>query len=295
MLTEIQIPVAEKFPEVLNGAFRFPMAGRNIQDVMNQTVNSKACCKPVLHAHITRALAIGRLIPAVMVLGLAGVPAWADGPDHAPVGSVNVEEGHPTGHVHDHASQTWPPQPRGISNVVGLGSPGGSQRTAELDRRHKAELERIALAAPGVRRALGRRYTSPYLVEPDEKEAADSDTARLVYFSHEKNVTVEVTLDKTHVLGVREIDPAEYQPDVTDAEITEAEGIARTYFGDRGKARIAALRAYGILAYPPEGESFFPVRVIYVSFHASDDSPPEFQAWVDLSNRRVIRSREERS
>jgi len=230
-----------------------------------------------------------------MLLVTAGVAARADGPDPAPAGTVSVEGGHPTGHVHDHANQAWPPQPSGLSNVVALGNPGVTQRNAELDRRHKAERERIALADPGVRKALGRRYTSPYLVEPDEKEAADGDTARLVYFSHEKNKTVEVTVNNKRVLGVREIDPAQYQPDVTDDEIAEAEGIARTYFGDRGKARVAALRAYGILAYPPRGESFFPVRVIYVSFHASDDSPPEFQAWVDLSNRRVIRSREERS
>jgi hypothetical protein len=238
---------------------------------------------------------MSRLIPALIVFILSGVPAWADGPDHAPVGTVNVAAGHPTGHVHDHGNDTWPPQPRGINNVVALGSPGASERTAELDRQHKTERERIALAEPGVRKALGRRYTSPYLVEHDEKDAADADTARLVYFSHDKNATVEVTLDRTRVLKVREIDPKEYQPDVTDGEITEAEGIARKYFGDRGKARVAALRAYGILAYPPQGKGFYPARVIYISFHASDDSPPEFSAWVDLSNQRVIRSREERS
>jgi hypothetical protein len=82
---------------------------------------------------------------------------------------------------------------------------------------------------------------------------------------------------------------------VTDEEILAAEGIARSYFNDRGTARVAALRAYGILAYPPRGNSFYPVRVIYVSFHESGDAPPEFAAWVDLSNQRVLRIREEQS
>ncbi|MDH4022439.1 MAG: hypothetical protein OEW88_11690 [Gammaproteobacteria bacterium] len=236
-----------------------------------------------------------RLIPAAILSAAAGLVAWADGPDQAPANPPHFEEGHPTGHVHDHANQTWPPQPRGISNAVTLSSPGVAERIAEQSQRQKAERERIAMAQPGVRKALGRRYTSPYLVEPDVKDVAGAGTAQLVYFSHERNATVEVTLDNKRVLGVREIAATDYQPDVTDDEITEAEGIARAYFSDRGKVRVAALRAYGILAYPPQGKSFYPVRVIYVSFHEADDAPPEFSAWVDLSNRRVLRSREEQS
>ncbi len=235
------------------------------------------------------------LIPAVILSTVAGLAAWADGLDRAPVDPANIEEGHPTGHLHDHADQTWPPQPRGIRNVVPLSGPGGAERAAELRQRDKAKRERIALAGPDVRRALGRRYTSPDLVEADGKGVVDTGTARLVYFSLENNTTVEVTLDKSRVLGVRKIAPTDYQPDVTDDEILEAEGIARAYFNDRGTARVAALRAYGILAYLPQGKGFYPVRVIYMSFHEAEDAPPEFSAWVDLSNQRVLRIREEQS
>lgn len=239
-------------------------------------------------------LTLAAILSAILST-VAGLAAWADGREHVPAVSAGVDEGHPTGHLHDHADQTWPPQPRGISNVVLLSDPAGAERTAEFRERHKAERERIALARPEVRKLLGRRYTRPDLVPADGKGVVDAGTARLVYFSLENNTTVEVTLNKSRVRGIRKIAPTEYQPDVTDEEIIEAEGIARAYFNDRGTVRVAALRAYGILAYLPQGKGFYPVRVIYLSFHEAEDAPPEFAAWVDLSNQRVLRIREEQS
>jgi hypothetical protein len=235
------------------------------------------------------------LIPAVALATLAGAPARADGPGHAPVDPADIEQSHPTGHLHDHADQTWPPQPRGMRNVAPLSNPGAAERAAALRLQRITEREQIALARPGVRKALGRRYTRPDLVEDGGKGEGDAGQQRLVYFSHENNTTVEVTLLRSQVRGLRKIAPTDYQPDVTDEEIIEAEAIARAYFNQRGTARVSALRAYGILAYLPEGKGFYPVRVIYLSFHASADALPEFAAWVDLSNRRVLRIREEES
>ncbi len=85
------------------------------------------------------------------------------------------------------------------------------------------------------------------------------------------------------------------QPDITDEETAAAELIARAYFDARSMERVSALKAFGILAYLPEGTGFYPTRVIYLSFHAADDAPPEFAAWVDLTTQRVLRIREERS
>lgn len=236
-----------------------------------------------------------RLIPAVFLSALAGVVAWADVGEHAPKVPVVVEGGHPTGHLHDHSEQTWPPQPRGIRNVVPLGKPGDAERSRAIRERRVARFERIALARPDVRQALGNRYTRPDLVAADDKGVVDADSAQLFYFSHENNTTVEVTIDESRVRGIRRIAATDYQPDVTDDEIEQAEAIARTYFSDRGAARVSALAGYGILAYQPEGKGFFPVRVIYISFHEHRDAPPEFSAWVDLSNQQVLRAREERS
>jgi len=238
----------------------------------------------------------GRLLllalPSVALLSVA-LALSARG--ESPVDPATVEVGHPTGHLHDHADQTWPPQPRGLRNVVPLSNPGNAERVTELRRRARAERERIALARPEVRQALGKRYNRPDVVESGAKDGTGAATSRLLYFSYANNTTVEVTLDNNQVRGVRRIRATDYQPDVTDEEITAAEVIARAYFEARNTERVSALKAYGILAYLPEGTGFYPTRVIYLSFHAAADAPPEFAAWVDLTSQRVLRIREERS
>lgn len=182
-----------------------------------------------------------------------------------------------------------------MRDVVLLGKPGEAERASESRQRRVAGLERIALARPDVRQALGGRYTRPDLVEADDKGVVDADSGQLFYFSHENNTTVEVTIKESRVRRVLRIPATDYQPDVTDDEIGQAEAIARNYFKDRGASRVSKLAGYGILAYQPEGKGFYPVRVIYISFHENRDAPPEFSAWVDLSNQQVMRAREERS
>ena len=232
----------------------------------------------------------GWLLTIVAALGIAAGPAVA----HEPIDTANVEAGHPTGHVHDRADETWPPQPRGIRNVTILNNPGSAERDAELGQRRVTDRSRIALARADVRQALGRRYSSPDLVESGGKRAEADSIARLMYFSYDNNTTVEVTVDGKEVRGLRRIRASDYQPDVTDGEITQAEAIARQHFSDHGMDRVADLKAYGILAYLPEGRGFYATRVVYVSFHLNDDAPPEYAAWVDLTRRRVLRIREER-
>lgn len=228
-----------------------------------------------------------RLVPGVLLLAaVATAPVWASG-------AAGVVAGHPTGHLHDHVDQTWPPQPRGLRNEVPLSNPVSAERSTDLRRRALAERARIALGRPEVRSALGRRYSPPELVESGGKGAAIDSGSRLVYFSHDNNMTVEVALDRSKVLNVRRIPPTEYQPDVTDEEIGAAEKIARRYFSEGGKSRVAVLKAYGILAHRPQGTGFYPTRVIYVTFHEGDDAPPEFAAWVDLTRQLVVRTREE--
>ncbi len=233
-----------------------------------------------------------RLLVVALLSSTMVLTAQAEGS----VDPAHVKGGHPTGHVHDHADQTWPPQPRGLRNVVPLSNPGNAERAADLRRQSRAERERIALARPEVRQALGKRYNRPDVVESGAKDGVGAETSRLMYFSYANNTTVEVTLDKNQVRGVRRIRATDYQPDVTGEEIAAAEVIARAYFEARNLERVPALKANGILAYLPQGTGFYATRVIYLSFHAAtDDSPPEFAAWVDLTSQRVLRIREERS
>ena len=230
--------------------------------------------------------AAGALVSA---LGLLSAAALLAGPPEDP---ATIDVGHPTGHVHDHANQTWPPQPPGMQNALTLNSLGAERSRAAARQARAASRERMAVARADVRQALGTRYTQAQLIEGRDKAGAELPS-RLVYFSHSQNRTVEVTVLGQQVRTVRSIEPAVYQPEIDDAEAAEAEAIARADFAAGGQTRVAALQAFAILAYPPRGKGFYPTRVLYISFHRNSDAPPEYVAWVDLTQRRVLRSRQE--
>lgn len=76
--------------------------------------------------------------------------------------------------------------------------------------------------------------------------------------------------------------------------MTQAVTIARAAFQSAGYLRVSVLEGFGILALPSEGpQAFSTHRVVYVSFHTHEDAPPEYVAWVDLTERTVVESWEE--
>src|SRR6185295_12898203 len=99
-----------------------------------------------------------------------------------------IEAQHPTGHVDDHGDLTWPPQPRGITDVILLDN-GWTQMRA-VQRRAAEDGEHIALARPDVRKALGTRFTRVALTEDEDKSGA-RPIAHLLYFSYSRNTTVD--------------------------------------------------------------------------------------------------------
>jgi hypothetical protein len=207
---------------------------------------------------------------------------------HSPVDPATVSEGHPTGHTQDHAGMAWPPQPRGLENVVFRGDSTAETLAVKARERLQAALERVALRRADVKQALGNRFTRLPLVEQEDKDGTPRNPV-LTWFSHATNSTVEVEMESQRVRTVRTIPAAEYQPEITDEEVADAEGIARNHFAGLGEERVAQLEAFGILAYQPTGKGFFDTRVIYISFHPDNDSYPEYAAWVDLTGRRVLR------
>lgn len=234
----------------------------------------------------------GRLfaITALVLLGSTLLAAAAMA--QSAVDPATIDLGHPTGHLHDHGDQTWPPQPPGIRNVVPLGNPAREQQEAKAREGRANARDRIAMASPDVLRALGERYTRAAFIEDRDKAGAVRST-RLVYYSYSNDSTVEVTFTGQRLAGIRNLPAVEYQPEITDGEIAEAEAIARSYFMASGENRVVQLQAFGILAYQPIGKGFYATRVLYISFHRDSDSPPEYVAWVDLSGQRVLRARKE--
>lgn len=196
-------------------------------------------------------------------------------------------------HEHNHEGLTWPPETRGITNVVI--HPGVEEEAkARLGKRIRMDrLELKARTHPEADWALGRHFTRITVIDKEDKNSGQV-ASQMVFFSRDRNATVQVEFDqKEEVQAVNSFPSREYQPEITDEEIAEAVALAATHFLNQGLAQIAGLKGYGILAYRPEGTGFFDTRVLYVSFHKHDDAPPEFVAWVDLTNQRVLTGRKE--
>lgn len=199
----------------------------------------------------------------------------------------------PPGLQHGHEGLTWPPQPRGITNAVVHSSAEQEKRDIDLQRTRADRLERKTRTAPAVNRALGNKFTRITVIDKEDKTSGRTVT-QMVFFSRENNATVEVEFDKIEtVQAVKSIPAWEYQPEITDEEAAEAAELARVYFLTQGIAKATGLKAYGILAYKPEGAGFFDTRVLYVSFHKHGDALPELAAWVDLTNQLILKERRE--
>ena len=246
----------------------------------------------------TKALLITTGVAAVVMLlvllGSQGI-LWTD-----PAEAVAPSKQRPS-HSHNHEGLTWPPTPRGIGNVVVHSDAKKDENERAIK---KARRDRLGQKAERVIPGLGNRFTSVTVIDREDKidsedrggkkqKNTDRVVSQLVLFSHDRNATVEVGFDAKENMEAVTFTPAsEYQPEVTDEEIKDAEKLARKHFSSQGK-RIAGLRAYGILAYKPEGNGFYSDRVLYVSFHKDDDAPPQLMAWVDLTNQRILQAREE--
>jgi hypothetical protein len=196
-------------------------------------------------------------------------------------------------HSHDERftsiGEGWPPQPKNMDNVVWL--PTGSGTARALSRLEGAET--LAVRAPQVRAALGDRYVHSGTTA-ESKKGAPSSKLRVTYFSYTQNATVEVLIDNGRIERLQRIAPGTYQPPLTAEEVDEAVALARAALLAEGYTDATALVGYGILAFRPEPAGrFYDHRVAYVSFHADEDSRPQYVALVDLSDRTVLDLREE--
>lgn len=194
------------------------------------------------------------------------------------------------GHGHDHSNLTWPPTPRGAGNIVVHSEANAQRQIQAAGLAQLNALDQKVRANPLVAEALGQRSTRVAFVDIalDKKAKAAGELSRLVYFNRESNLTVQVLLGPNEAVLTS---PASiYQPDLAESEEQEAIVIARKHFAQMGNSRIAALRGYTIMAYPPNQKGFYNTRMAYVSFHLDDDARPEFEAWVDLSNQRVTKA-----
>ena len=226
---------------------------------------------------------------STLVLTSSAILVFSD----AGSGLLDVPHNHPTAHVHDHADQTWPPQPPGRTNVIDRSDTGMEKRRQGKKHSQFSQFEQEVHPGSPLWRALGKRFRRITVTDDKEKDGRPRPNV-FTYFSQDNNQTVEVIFDGAAVKSIKSIPASEYQPEIIDEEIDEAVKIARAHFLSLGLARVQQLKGFGILAYRPEGKGFYDTRVIYISFHANEDAPPEMVAWVDLTSQTVLNAREER-
>ena len=192
----------------------------------------------------------------------------------------------------NHGDLPWPPVPRGITNVIDHSKPMDTiSRKKKRDERF-GKLEALARENPSIDNFLGADVTRHGMVE-DVNDDNFKDRVRLRFFSRKRHATIEVVFDGGKYQEHKIIPDTEYQPELTDEEISEAIGLARNYFVSTGSPWVLDLKGYGILAYKPTGKGFYRGRVVYVSFHHDDDSPPQVSAWVDLTQQKILKIRKE--
>jgi hypothetical protein len=217
-----------------------------------------------------------------------GSPASSVEPE--PVNTNCHDHGDGVCHNHnlDHADLTWPPSPRGTTETILLSNLAEEGRARQRYEPYFAKVVSAYVTDPRLAQALGRRFMRVTAIELES--AGGPRAVKLVYYSYDNNVTVEVFVVNDNVVRVTTTPASEYQPEITSEETELAAEIARKYYTAQGNTRVIALQHFGILAYRPEGNGFYDTRVIYISFHLDSSSVPEFVAWVDLTSQKVMKA-----
>lgn len=189
----------------------------------------------------------------------------------------------------------WPPSPSGREQVVFLTA---EPRSGSLsDEAAEAILERVVvdeqvLAAVGARFAHLNTDSRAMVTKSQPADCAEPIGARLLFFSHSRNVAVEVNTLGTSVQTVADV--AGYQPAEGPAEIDEAICLARE--DPRLAGKVELLHGHAILL-PSWGEQpGSDHRLMWVTFKELDvehEVPALFTALVDLTDQRVLFARPE--
>ena len=193
----------------------------------------------------------------------------------------------------------WPPRIEGISNDQAESTERRETVRAQVGTALRGEPQ----GAPQERLAdvLGERFER-IVSGPDVDAKGNSAPGRVrtTYFSYSNNETVELVEKGGRIVHLSRTPASEDQPPRTEAEQKRAVALARAELTSQGFARAQDLEGYVILGLPhadnemPDVSTpYFASRILYVSFHVDAVSDPEFVAWVDLSNERVLRAEEE--
>ncbi|MFN0167941.1 MAG: hypothetical protein ACKV22_16065 [Bryobacteraceae bacterium] len=182
--------------------------------------------------------------------------------------------------------ETFPPKVKGLDvdpNFRLNIKPG----TRPSVREARSKMREIAMADARVRASLGNRFAllgSGWL-ESSKDQGGDvtSERYRLVFYSYQNNVSVNVVVERNQVVDVV---PGKkgYQPAESHEEVEAAADLVKR--DDRYRALVEGLVARGIETPSEDGH-----RRLYVTFHKQKRTPAVVEATVDMTLGRVVIAR----
>lgn len=154
-------------------------------------------------------------------------------------------------------------------------------------REARVRMRELALAEARVRDSLGSRFAllASGWLDPDKDQGADatSDRYRLVFYNYERNVAVNVVVEKAKVVDVA-AGRKGYQPAESHEEVEAAADLVKK--DDRYRAMVEGLLARGIERPSKDGN-----RHLYVTFHKQKRTPALVEAVVDMTSGRLVTAR----
>jgi len=191
----------------------------------------------------------------------------------------------------------WPPRHRDATNVSGVAISDVASNVDEIyatqfaarDSLIAAELgdDYTVSAAIDMETAIGAGSTAARSAQSRSASVGDkygpSDTHRITFFSYAENQTVHADVRNGEVVSYETVPATVEQPALIEIEQDRAIAIARSWWKAQNNDRIDELEGFAIRAFQGNGD-FFPVRMVYVSFHVSQTEKPELLTMVDLTN-----------
>jgi len=193
-------------------------------------------------------------------------------------------------HSHDSSASLtepgiWPPVLKGMENVQPLqGNALGAAQESVVEAMRSTVLQN-----PQVQQALGGQYRE---FEASLGGNKGDSSALFLFYNYDSNVTIEVAFSADSDVQVNSTPASRFQPAEHAMEVPMAIELGRDALLANGH-QLSGLNGTAMLAFPPANElpdeinTFYPERVLYVTFGPGNGELPEYSALVNLSSATV--------
>lgn len=197
-------------------------------------------------------------------------------------------DSHTTEHEHSHSNAAngyWPPQLDGMTNQQALPPTGRTRARNSVLAAARSSL----LNNPAVREALGPVISEYNASLGDPKS---NTTATFLFYNYSLDQTIEASLLHDGSIALQSYEASVFQPTENGDEVVSAINMAKIALESTGYDT-AGLTGTAMLAYPSANETqslsetFYPERVLYVTFGPGEGELPDYRALVNLSTATV--------